>query len=315
MNASPQGSAASATTSADTAVTVGIGLMLLGVLMFSLNDVMGKWLVATYSVGQILLLRSAAALLLLSPLIWRAGKEAFREAPRPGLQLVRVILGTAEVAMFYWSVAYLPLADVTTYYLAGPIYVTAISAVFLKEPVGWRRWSAVLVGFAGVLIALNPSPDTLTWPAVIALAGSVFYALLLTTTRALRGTSEVVMISTQIASSLVFGLFAAPFGWVTPSGRDLLLLGLLGIVAMGALSSINRSLRLAAASVVVPYQYTMIVWAVIFGWTFFGDRPQAHTLIGSAIIVAAGLFIFFREQRTARAGEPAVTPPRLPPSS
>jgi drug/metabolite transporter (DMT)-like permease len=314
MNASPPGSGASVGTSADAAATVGIGLMLLGVLMFSLNDVMGKWLVATYSVGQILLLRSAAALLLLSPLIWRAGKEAFQTAPRPGLQLVRVILGTAEVAMFYWSVAYLPLADVTTYYLAGPIYVTAISAIFLKEPVGWRRWSAVLVGFAGVLIALNPSPDTLTLPALIALAGSVFYALLLTTTRALRGTSEVVMISTQIASSLVFGVIVAPFGWVAPSGRDLLLLGLLGIVAMGALSSINRSLRLAAASVVVPYQYTMIVWAVIFGWLFFGDRPQAHTVIGSVIIVAAGLFIFFREQRQAR-GEPAMTPPRLPPSS
>jgi drug/metabolite transporter (DMT)-like permease len=314
MNASPPGSGASVGTSADAAVTVGIGLMLLGVLMFSLNDVMGKWLVATYSVGQILLLRSAAALLLLSPLIWRAGKDAFTEAPRPGLQLARVILGTAEVAMFYWSVAYLPLADVTTYYLAGPIYVTAISAIFLKEPVGWRRWSAVLVGFAGVLIALNPSPDTLTLPALIALAGSVFYALLLTTTRALRGTSEVGMISTQIASSLVFGLVVAPFGWVAPSGRDLLLLGLLGIVAMGALSSINRSLRLAAASVVVPYQYTMIVWAVIFGWLFFGDTPQAHTVIGSVIIVAAGLFIFFREQRQGR-GEPATTPPRLPPSS
>lgn len=282
------------------ASALGIGLMLLGVLLFSVNDVMGKWLVSTYSVWQLLLIRSAAALLLLAPFIWQAGRTLFTTMPHPRLQLLRVALGSGEVALFYWSVVYLPLADAVTYYLAGPIYVTAVSALFLGERVGWRRWTAVLVGFAGVVIALNPSPATFTWPALIALAGSFTYAMLLVTTRYLRGTPDLALISTQVATTLVLGGVMAPFAWTAPTLRDVALLALLGIVAMGALSAINRSLKLAPASVVVPYQYTMILWAVLFGYLAFGDVPEWHVIIGSAIIVAAGLFIFWREQVRAR---------------
>jgi drug/metabolite transporter (DMT)-like permease len=287
---------------------LGIALMLAGVFLFCMNDVMGKWLVSTYSVGQVLLIRSCAALLILAPILWRAGRQLFTTMPRPGLQLMRVLLGSTEVTMFYWSVVYLPLADAVTYYLAGPIYVTAISAVFLGERVGWQRWTAVLVGFAGVLIALNPSPASFTWPALIALAGSLMYAVLLVTTRVLRGTADLALVSTQITTTLVMGAVLAPFGWVTPSADDLSLLALLGVVAMGALVCVNRSLKLAPASVVVPYQYTMIVWAVLLGYLVFGDVPQLHVVIGSAVIVAAGLFIFWREQVRARASTPPVAP-------
>lgn len=290
------------------ATMAGIGLMLLGVFLFSVNDVMGKWLVATYAVGQLLLIRSCAALSLLGPFVWKAGLKSFRAAPRPGLQVLRVVLGSVEVTLFYWSVVYLPLADAVTYYLASPIYVTAISALFLGERVGRRRWVAVLVGFAGVLIALQPGPATLTWPALIALSGSLIYALLLVTTRVLRGTDDVVLISTQIATTLVLGAIMAPFAWVSPSWRDVGLLALLGVAAMGALTCINRSLKLAPASVVVPYQYTMIIWAVVLGYIAFGDIPQMHMVIGSAIIIAAGLFIFWREQAAVHT-ESAATPP------
>ena len=107
------------------------------------------------------------------PFIWRAGRAAFMSAPRPGLQVLRVVLSTLEVAMFFWAVAYLPLADAITFYLAGPIYVTALSALLLGERVGWRRWTAVLVGFCGVVIALRPSAASFTLPALIALGGSV----------------------------------------------------------------------------------------------------------------------------------------------
>src|SRR5262245_52404874 len=120
------------TTQPGAAALAGIGLMLIGVFLFSLNDAAGKWLVATYSVGQMLLIRSATALVLLTPLIWRAGRAAFLTPPRPGLQVLRVLLSALEVAMFFWAVAYLPLADAVTFYLAGPIYVTAISALFLR---------------------------------------------------------------------------------------------------------------------------------------------------------------------------------------
>ncbi|HEX2215560.1 MAG TPA: DMT family transporter [Xanthobacteraceae bacterium] len=290
------------------ATLAGIGLMLLGVLLFSINDAMGKWLLVTYSVGQMLLIRSVAALLLLSPLIAREGAGAFAAAPRPGLQALRVLLSTAEVAMFFWAVSYLPLADTVTFYLAGPIYVTALSALVLREQVGWRRWSAVLIGFAGVLIALKPSPATLTWPALIALAGSFFFAVLMIVTRYLRGTSDLVLASGQIGATFVFGAVTAPFGWVMPSLRDYLLMSLLGVIAVFALMSVNRSLKLAPASVVVPYQYTLIVWAVVLGYLVFGDVPQPHVLIGSTIIIAAGLFIFWREQ-VAMGREPPVVPP------
>jgi len=107
-------------------------------------------------------------------------------------------LSALEVAMFFWAVSYLPLADTTTFYLAGPIYVTALSVLLLRERVGWRRWTAVLIGFTGVVIALRPSSASFTLPALIALTGSIFYALLMITTRALRDTNDTVLITTQM---------------------------------------------------------------------------------------------------------------------
>jgi drug/metabolite transporter (DMT)-like permease len=287
----------------------GIGLMLLGIFLFSANDALGKWILATYGVGQMLLIRGIAALLILSPFIYREGFANFRDAPRPRLQILRLLLSTAEVVMFFWAVSYLPLADTVTFYLAGPIYVTALSALFLGENVGWRRWTAVLIGFVGVLIALKPSPATFSLPALIALVGSIAYALLMVVTRYLRGTTDVVMATGQIATTLVFGAATASFGWATPSLLDLALMAWLGVIATMALMCINRSLKLAPASVVVPYQYTLIVWAVIFGYFVFGDQPQPHTLLGAAIIVAAGLYIFWREQRVGAQKEPVVNPP------
>jgi drug/metabolite transporter (DMT)-like permease len=280
----------------------GIGLMLLATLMFSLNDVMGKWLVATYSVSQILLLRGLAALLILSPFIVRAGLDAFRGAPQPGLQIVRAVLATAEVACFYLSVWYLPLADAMTFYLAGPIYVTAMSAVFLGEKVGLFRWSAVLVGFVGVVITLNPSLGSLGIGSLIALAGSFIYAVFMVVTRQVRNTPNVVLATAQASGGLTFGAIGAPLTWVpVEGGGDYLLLLLLGAVSIVAIVFVNQSLRLAPASVVVPYQYALIIFAIVFGYVFFGDVPKSHTLIGAAIIVASGLFIFLREQRMAKA--------------
>ena len=163
--------------------------------------------------------------------------------------------------------------------------------------------------FAGVLIALQPSPATLTLPALIALAGSFFYALLMIVTRYVRGTHDVVMATGQIATTLIFSIMAAPFGWQPLPLNHALLMALLGLVAVLALMSVNRSLKLAPASVVVPYQYTLILWAVLLGYLVFGDQPQPHVLIGGAIIIAAGLFIFLREQTVGQRETPPVPPP------
>src|SRR5476651_473786 len=211
----------------------GIGLMLLSIFMFSFGDALGKFLVATYSVGQLLWLRACAALIVLAPMIWRHRAD-FARLERPWLQLLRVTLSTLEVAAFFLATVYLPLADVITYYLACPIFVTALSAIVLRERVGWRRWSAVLIGFCGVLIALRPSSQTVSWPAMIALLGCMAFAVLMLITRSLRATSDVVLASTQFIGSFAFGLVLAPFGWVTPTLGSLSLFIAAGCISVGA---------------------------------------------------------------------------------
>lgn len=285
----------------------GIGLMLLSISMFSFGDALGKFLVSTYAVGQLLWLRACAALLLLAPFIWR-NRAAFMQLERPWLQLVRVILSTLEVAAFFLATVYLPLADVITYYLAGPIFVTALSALVLREHVGWRRWTAILIGFCGVLIALRPSAQTFSLPALIALGGSLSFAVLMLITRSLRSTPDIVMASSQFVGTFTLGAAMASFGWVTPTPGSLVMFAAAGIISVTALFCVNRSLKLAPASVVVPYQYTMIVWAVLFGFVVFGDVPHPATIIGATIIIGAGLYIYLRE-RSLGQGQGAVNPP------
>jgi len=285
----------------------GIGLMLLSILMFSCGDALGKFMVATYSLGQLLWLRACAALIVLLPMIWR-NRADFARLERPWLQLLRVTLSTVEVAAFFLATVYLPLADVVTYYLACPIFVTALSAIVLRERVGWRRWSAVLIGFCGVLIALRPSSHTVSWPAMIALGGSFSFALLMLITRSLRATPDVVLASSQFAGTFALGAVMSPFGWITPDLGSLVLFAAAGCISVSALLCVNRSLKLAPASVVVPYQYSMIVWAVMFGYIVFDDKPTMATIAGAAIIIGAGLYIFLRERKLGR-GETVVSPP------
>lgn len=285
---------------APNAARTGVLIMLLGMLMFSLNDVMGKWLVATYSVSQLMVIRSVAALLFLSPFIFRRGLRSMFQVERPGLQALRSLLFAIDASAFYFAVAYMPLADTMTYWLAAPIYVAAASPFLLGEKVGWRRWTAILIGFAGVLIALEPSKESLGLPAFIALAGSTAFAFALMLGRTLRSTPDTTLVFWQIVGALIFslvGVAANPSGWAPVDGEALLQLGALGIVAMLAHILVNRSLKLADAATVVPLQYTLLFWAVVFGWFFFGDTPRPTVLVGAALIVASGLFIFFREQQ------------------
>ena len=275
--------------------------MLAGILLFSLNDVMGKWLVSTYSVAQLLVIRSAAALLILTPLLWKAGVRSLVNVERPGMQALRVILSSAEVYCFYFAVITLPLADVMTYWLAAPIYVAAMSPFLLGEHVGWRRWTAIVIGFAGVLVALQPSAATLTAPALVSIAGSFCFAFMMLSGRALRGTPDTTLVFWQMVGAGLLGLVIAPFQWVPPTAFDLSLLALLGVVAMVAHVCVNRSLKLADAATVAPFQYTLLFWGIVFGWLVFDDLPRPAMLVGAAIIIGAGLFIFFREHRLRRA--------------
>jgi drug/metabolite transporter (DMT)-like permease len=277
----------------------GIAMMLLGVLLFSLNDVMGKWLVTTYTVGQLLLIRSLAALVIVLPFVVRQGVRRTLRPERPGLQALRVLFSSGEVALFYLAVTYVPLADAMTIWLAAPVWVAILAALLLGERVDARRWVAIALGFVGVMVALDPSGASPSGPALIALFGSLLFAAMLIASRRLRGTPDVTLVAWQTIGALLMGLALLPFGWVTPSLTDTCLLGLLGIVAMGGHICVTRSLKLAEASVVVPYQYTLIVWALVFGWFVFGDWPTPAMLAGAALIVTAGLALLVLERRSA----------------
>lgn len=284
--------------------TGGIAMMLLAMLIFAANDTLAKWLIGSFHVGQILVLRSVAGLAVLSPFMLRAGTAPLRRAPRPWMQILRVALSTLEVALFFRALFDLPLADTIAIYMAAPIYVTAVSPFLLKERVGWRRWTAVGVGFAGVLLALGPGLAEASVGLACAVTGSFAYALYLVTTRLLAGTHATVLAFNQLAAALVFGLvLVAIQGWAHTSPLDALLLASLGVGSLAGNLCVNRSLRLAPASVVVPFQYTLIAWGLVFGAVVFGEVMERRMLAGTAIIIGAGLFIFLREQQLRRRGQ------------
>jgi len=284
----------------------GILLMLAGDFMFALNDAMGKWLVASLSVGQVVAVRSIGAFLILGPMIARQGAGKLFRVERPLLQVLRVLAATVDTGCFYAAVVYLPLADVMSFYMAGPIYVAALSHLLLGEKVGWRRWLAIVIGFCGVLVILKPSSASLSPASLYALSGSLGFAFVIILSRGLRGTSDTTLVTWQTVAMLVAGIAMAAGDWRPPSLLDWGAMLLLGIVSCVAHLLITRALKLAPASTLAPLHYTLLLWAVAFGFVFFGDVPGPRIMIGAAIIVIAGLFIFHRQKVVDEA------PPEVP---
>ncbi|MEK9968460.1 MAG: DMT family transporter, partial [Ferrovibrio sp.] len=212
----------------------GIAFMLLGTALFTFNDALGKWMVASVAVGQLLFIRSISALVILLPLVHRAGwREVFYLA-QPGRHALRPLLIVAEVACFYLAVRHLPLADVMAVYQATPLIVTVLAIPLLGEMVGWRRGIAVGIGFIGVLLVLQPEGGVFTLPALIALAGSVAYALMMIVTRQVRQTGALSLIVYHTLAVGAAGLLTLPWGWEAVDIRGLAFLALIGVVATAA---------------------------------------------------------------------------------
>lgn len=275
----------------------GIAFMLLGTALFTFNDALGKWMVASVAVGQLLFIRSAAAFLMLLPAIHRAGWREVFVIAQPGRHIVRLVLIVAEVACFYLAVRHLPLADVMAVYQATPLFVAVLAIPLLGEMIGWRRGLAVGVGFVGVLLVLQPEGGVFTVAALIALAGSIAYALTMIATRHLRAANALSLIVYHTLAVGAAGLLSLPWGWVAVSWIDTAYLALIGVVATLAHMCMNQALRLAPATVVVPYTYTSLLWAILLGWLFFADQPTPLMLLGASIIVCSGLFVMHREHR------------------
>lgn len=297
-------------TPARSSTLAGILFMLAAITIFSLVNVFSKMMVVTYPPAQLFFIRGFGAIAALLPFLARDNFAAARNVPRPGLQILRMVLSVSDGMLFFTAIKYIPLADATTCYLAAPIFVTAFSAIFLREHVGWRRWTAVLVGFVGVLIALRPTGAAFSWPALIALAGCLCQSIFMIVTRYVRGTSNIFLATTQVVGSFVFGGIVSAFLFVPPTWILVVLLLISGVVNVSAVLCLNRSLILAPASVVAPFQYTMIVWAIVLGFLVFGDVPSPSTMIGATIVAGAGIYIFLRERRVMHR-EPEPNPPTV----
>jgi len=278
----------------------GIGLTLLAGVLFSSTNTAAKWVMVDVPTGELLWFRGTIALAVCCLLVRRSEVAAVLHSGQLGLHALRSCFSAIEVGCFYWAIARTPLADITTIYLAAPIYVTAMAALFLREKVGWRRWTAVLIGFVGVLVAVHPAGDSVSTPALVALGGSLLYAVSLVATRRLRAASSTLLVATQMGALMVLSTASAGLGWVMPSGSEFALLVMIGVVSMLAYWCINQGLRLAAASAVAPFNYGSIVWAGLLGFLVFADVPSRATLTGAAIIVGAGLFILLRERAVRR---------------
>ena len=281
---------------------LGVGLYLLGVGLFAINDALGKWLVADYGVGQLMMLRSIGAVMVLAPMILSLRVKLI-EPRRAPLQVLRILVAAVDTFAFYYATRFMPLADVMTFYMATPLIVTALSAPLLGEKVERFRWIAVLVGFAGVVIALRPSPQMFSWAAPFALFVAVMFALSQTITRELRGVHWAPLVLWQFVGSGLIGAATVPWAWTTPTAFDLGLMALVGAVSMLCFIFIVQALAMARAAVLAPLQYSAILWAAIMGWLVWRDAPTLPIIVGNTVIIGSGLYVAARGKMVGEAVE------------
>lgn len=278
-------------------IGAGIALYIVGIFFFAVNDALAKWLVTDYSVGQLLFLRSVGAIAVLSPFLWRI-RSSLLSKEDLGLKIARILFLSCDSFSFYIASKAMPLADVITFYLAAPLVVTALAAPVLNERVGLLRWTAVLVGFAGVVIAMQPTTAVFSSGALVACFGAISFGLSIVVTRKMKDPQWMPLVTLQFAGTGLIGAGVGAFAWVSPPPFDLFLMFFTGIVAMGCFACITKALALAPASVVSPFQYTSILWGVLLGYLVWGDVPTIGVVLGGALIIASGLVVLLAPSRS-----------------
>jgi drug/metabolite transporter (DMT)-like permease len=286
--------------------TLGIALVITAMFIFSLQDAITKTLAVTYSVPQILWIRFVFYIFF--ALAISARKKPLRDSLKsevPWLQIFRSLLIVAEFGMFIVTIRYLSLAEMHALLATFPLVVTAIAAVFLKEPVGIRRWGAVFVGFLGVLVILRPGLAAIQPAALLALVTALTFAAYNVMIRLVSRyddgeTSTVYMAVVGLVVMIAIG----PFYWETATPSDWgWLLALSISAAIGHLLLI-KALEAAPASTLQPFNYTLLVFATIVGYIFFDSLPDFWTVIGAMIVVASGMYTIYRERRRAPTKKP-----------
>ncbi len=279
----------------------GIGCMVLATMMFSTASALTKWQVGIYPVGEVVFSRSISSLVVGGAVMLPMTGFAVFATRRPRDHLARGLSQAISQTLFALAFTLMPLAGAVSINFSAPLFAALVSIVWLKERASFARWAALLIGFVGVLIVSNPGENSLTLGALFALGNAVMYG---SVTVAVRGMTKTESANTLIIWQLVviafFHSFLLLFGWRWPAPIDAAMLFGSGFANAIGQYFWTQSLRLAPATAVAPFYYLMLVWALGFGFFIWGDVPSAGLLVGSAIVVASGFFLFWREARLQR---------------
>ena len=284
-------------------IPLGILYMIGATLLFAAGNAHSKWAVETYPPGEILFIRTLAGLAVVMALILPTSGLRVFHTRRIGAHAIRGVSQTTSQMLIVIAFSLMPLAGAMAINFAAPLFATLAAAIFLREKVGLTRWLVLLVGFAGVLIITQPGAGSYTTGALFALGNAILYG---SVTAGVRGMTATESAETLTVYQFLFmtALFACilPFGFKLPTSIDLL-----GIVLNGVANAVGqywwtRSLHLAPASAVTPFYYFNLVWALILGFLIWGDVPTWSLMIGSATVVASGLFLLWWE--TTKRGRP-----------
>lgn len=297
-------------------IAKGMTIMAGCMLVLPVMDAIAKYMAVSggMSPAQVTFYRFFRVLCTL-PLLLVVSPGALFSAKRPWMNCLRGVLHASASLMFFAAVKYMPLADVFAIYFVEPFMLTMMSALFLGDKVGWKRWTAIAVGFGGALIVIQPSFEIFGWTSLLPVACAFLYTLYLFLNRAIGDADSPLVMQTMsgIAGTVFMGaaLFAGDalgdkdFAVSLPqSGFALALLVLLGSISGYMHLLIVRAFRLAPLSLLAPFQYFEIISATILGYALFSDFPTPSKWLGILIIVASGLFIIWRERQQAGATPP-----------
>ena len=278
---------------------VAIGLFSLAMMMFSATDGAAKYLSSVIAPQQIIFLRFVIVLILILLFCIYRGQWNILKTTQPTLQILRGLLLAVCSLIFYFALKHLPLELCAAIGFVSPLFVTALSIPFLGERVGLRRWIAVLIGLLSVLMILRPGGVSFQLAMLLPLGSSLCWAMALVLTRLMRGSEQAL---TVLAWSSLVGVAAvSPLVWpvwVTPNASQWTILILLGVFNGLGQYLVIRAFMLASASLLAPFSYSIIIWSMLIGLIIFNSFPDGITLVGTAILIAAGLYIWHREKVT-----------------
>ena len=274
-----------------------ITAMLLAVFCVTIMSVQAKLIGIEYNAVQITFARAIVVLILLMPFIYKLGGLNFLKTKKPFLHFFRGLAGLIGNVMFFLAFQRLPVADVTVISQAVPIFSSILAIIFLGETIGWRRWTAITIGFLGVIIAINPSVN-IAVASLYALGGTLMWSTTIIFLRLLGSTEHPVktVFYFMLVSVLITSIFQ-PFLWKEPSFEVILLFIGIGIAALLTQLLMTYALQKAPASIVSPFNYTGIVWAIIFDYIIWNAHPMFATIFGGIIITISGIYIFKREAK------------------